>query len=377
MKLPLKYLLLIIMFALGCKDEIILDSKNYKKILVVNGFITNEKGPYTIRLSVTSPVDKRLYIPFSGCVISIFDNMGFSEVLTELEPGVYSTSESGIQGVIGNEYRIFIVTPEGVEYKTEFQKMNEPVEIDSVYAKLLKKESFDYPFGLSGYQFYVDSKIAPKSDNYLLWNMIETYQYTADYQLYGIWDGKRERYVFLGELPEFENVYRCWNTKNVNYIITGKTTNLSIPKISKQPLHFVSTETKKLQERYSLLLKQYSIGKEAYYYWRSIEEMISEENPLFATQPYNVKGNVVNVNNSDELVFGYFTVGSVSQNRIFVNRPYVTFYYETCSFSYSNNRPPPVYFVLTDTSVVMVSRHCIDCRSEGGETSKPDFWIDY
>jgi hypothetical protein len=181
----------------------------------------------------------------------------------------------------------------------------------------------------------------------------------------------------LGQLPQYENLYRCWKTQNVGYIITGNTSNLSIPKISNQPLHFVGTNTKKLQERYSLNLIQYSIDENAYYFWKSIEDQTSQENFLISNQPYNIIGNVKNINNPDESVYGYFTVASVSKKRIFVDRPNTPFYYVKCAIMDEAPVPYPEFYVTDETGKTgQVIEDCIDCRSQGGEPLKPDFWID-
>ncbi|MCK5171671.1 MAG: DUF4249 domain-containing protein, partial [Bacteroidales bacterium] len=332
--------------------------------------------PYTIKLSLSSPINETGIIPFEACTVTILENDNNSEVLTEKEPGIYVTSEGGIQGVVGNNYSVSIITPEGKEYNTEPQEMKEPVAIDSVYAELLYLEEEAYPFGLPGYQFYIDTKTAPNQDNYFLWSMIETYQYTADYHLHSVFNGDSILYFSLGELPEYENLYRCWKTQNPGYIFTGKTSNLIVPKISQQPLHFVGTDSRRLQERYSLLLKQYSIDEDAYYFWESIEDQISQENFLVANQPYNIIGNIKNTNNPDETVFGYFTVASVTQKRIFVDRPNNAFYYEMCAIMSIPTLPPLFYVMLEEGDGGEVLESCIDCTFKGGVTTKPDFWID-
>jgi hypothetical protein len=389
-KLKIKNILLILsILTLGCKDEFLLEKRNYEPIMVVDGIISNEEGPYTIKLSTSSPINTLEKFPYENCIVTLYENTDKSEVLTEIEPGKYITSTDGIQGITGNYYSISITTPEGKEYYTEPQEMKEPVGIDSLYAELVYHDHEDYPFGLPGYQFYIDTKTASNQENYFLWNMFETYQYTTDYNLYSIIDEEHNwLYMNLGQLPQYEDVYRCWKTQNSGSVFTGKTSNLTVSNLSKQPLHFVGTDTKRLQERYSLLLWQYIIGEEAYYYWKSIEDQISQENFLIATQPYNITGNIKNINNPDEPVYGYFTVASVNEKRIFMDRPNNAFYYEKCAICYRDQvctGTPPIFIVYTertepDGRIISISgqvkESCIDCTFAGGEITKPDFWID-
>jgi len=366
---------LFMMVVVGCKDEVILDNKNFNPRLVVDGSITNEPGPYIIKLSQTSPINQIKEVLLPGCTVTLYDNTGASEILTEVEPGFYYSSVSGIHGIVGNSYKISILTTDGKEYTTEFQEMKEPIEIDSVYADLTYVDLLEYPYKLPGYQFFTDTKIASGRENYYLWRMIETYEYIAEYELVEIINGN-------STVADYQKLYRCWKTQMVNYVYTGTTANLTIPKIIHQPLHYVGTNTIKLNERYSLLLKQYSIDSKAYIFWKNMEDQFSTENLLFSTQPYNIIGNIKNVNNDDELVLGYFTVASVTQKRIFVDKPRVGFYFEaSCAMNFNiddlKRLPWPAYLVNTsDGRQAGVDERCVNCTSKGGVSTKPDFWVD-
>jgi len=205
--------------------------------------------------------------------------------------------------------------------------------------------------------------------------MIETYEYTAEHELVGILNS-------TSTLADYQKLKRCWKTQMVNYVYTGTTANLTIPKIIHQPLHFVGTDTRKLHIRYSLLLQQYSIDSKAYNFWKNIEKQFTTENILFSTQPFNIIGNIKNVDNNNELVFGYFTVASVTQKRVFVDRPGVGFYFESnCSVNYNidalSRLPWPIYLINASNGMqAAVDERCVNCTSKGGVTTKPDFWVD-
>ncbi|NOQ24100.1 MAG: DUF4249 family protein, partial [Bacteroidales bacterium] len=122
---------------LGCQDEFLLENKGFESITVVDGLISNEASPYTIKVSTSSPLNTMEQFPYEACIVTLYENTDKSEVLKETEPGIYVTSVGGIQGNVGNNYSISILTPDGKEYNTEPQEMKEPVEIDSVYAELM------------------------------------------------------------------------------------------------------------------------------------------------------------------------------------------------------------------------------------------------
>jgi len=376
-KLFLKILLLITILIYGCKEEFQLSYNKTNELFVVEGFITNEPGPYTIKLSTTSQVNDPQVCPMSNCSVTIYDNTGYYELLTETEPGVYNAND--IQGEIGNSYKISIITSDDKEYVSEFQKMLKPVEIDSVYAKLEYHESNENSFTHPGYQFYVNTKPSSQSENYFLWTLNETYEYTVDYTVFDVVQVTDRNVDYI---RDFTPLYRCWKTNDIKKIYTAESASLSSTQIFNKNLHFVNTETKKLTHRYSLLLKQYAIDKTSYTFWKGIEDQISGENFLFLTQPYNIKGGIININDSTETVLGHFTVASVDEKRIFVNRPNAPFSYEICFVRFDDwgnaaDEYGLVYLVKTFNDLVgAIEPHCLDCRYEGGYINKPDFWID-
>lgn len=379
--MKIRYLIIVfIAFLLGCRDEIILDSNNNSQLMVVDGSITNKPGPYKISLSVTSAVRSPENIPFTGCTVIIHEDSGSSEVLTELEPGSYYTSANGLQGKIGFSYRISILTPEGKEYESDFNQMKEPIEIDTIYADTTNLVKQGYASGLPGYQFFTNSKTAQTSDNYFLWQITETYKYNADNKLHALYKNKKIYVQNIDTILGYDTLKTCWKTQKVMNIYTGKTSNLAVPKITNQPLHFVGTDSKRLFERYSFLLEQLTIDEETYNFWQKIQEQISQENILLTKQPYNIIGNIININDQNETVLGYFTVASVHQKRMYINRLNRPFYYSTCDIGTDLSNmfkvAGPIYLVLTEEGLGKVHPDCIDCRSEGGDINKPSFWID-
>jgi len=374
-----KTLLLITILSYGCKEEFQIDSIQFDDLLVVEGFITNQPGPYTIKISTSAHVDNPAKYPKTNCIINIQDDQGYSEKLMEIEPGVYNTDK--IQGEIGKSYKISIVTPDNKEYESEFQEMLTPVEIDTIFANLEYHDSDENSFKNPGYQFYVNTKQSTQSENYYLWTLNETYEYTVDYTVFDVTQITDNNARFI---RDFTPLFRCWKTNDVKKIYTAESANLTSSLISNKSLHFVNAETKKLSHRYSLLLKQYTIDNTSYNFWKGIENQISGENFLFLTQPYNIKGGIVNINDSKEIVLGHFTVASVDEKRSFVNKPDVSFSYEICwvyldkiDWGKAADENNLVYLVKTHNDLVgAIKPHCLDCRFEGGDINKPDFWID-
>ncbi|MEO6902476.1 MAG: DUF4249 family protein [Bacteroidia bacterium] len=116
---------LIIFTLLGCVKEFQPKTKNYDDLLVVDGAITNVKGPYTITLSKSTKIIQFSSLkPYSKCKVEIMDNIGNKEELKETSAGIYKTdSLNGIQGEVGRKYKIKITTPDGELYESTEEEL--------------------------------------------------------------------------------------------------------------------------------------------------------------------------------------------------------------------------------------------------------------
>lgn len=373
----------------GCVDKYWPESEfKYDRMIVVEGMITNTPGPYTVYLSVSAALDKPEFIPLSGYSVIISDDQGNMELLTQIEPGVYMTSADGIQGIIGRSYKLGIFSyDDNSIYESAYELLRKPVEIEDVYSDIEFHTDSDYEYNLSGYQFYVDTKTAEQDTNYLLWQMDYTYQYEANYLARYVYDNYQ-----METMHPSHSLLTCWKTGKRKEIITNKTENLSEPTLKKIPLCYITTETKELSIRYSLLVKQHTISYEAYRFWNQLEEFKEDTYWLYAKQPYPIKGNLECTSDGDEIILGYFMVAGVDEKRVFVDRPLgVDWHYKTdCGF-YTGEYMTYKLHLLHDSWPVYLTKYwngfnyitalpqeqyCVDCRQSGGELTPPEFWIE-
>lgn len=127
----LKFLIILPVLGLwSCQDEIELDLPEGETFVVVEGWISNEAGPQTVRLSYTAPyfIDEPQPV-ISGATVSIEDDEGNLTELAETDPGTYLYPDSGI---VGRSYRLNFSIPEGDTYRSDFELLQEPVLIDSI-----------------------------------------------------------------------------------------------------------------------------------------------------------------------------------------------------------------------------------------------------
>ncbi len=354
-----------------------------ERLLVVDGHITN-CNPCLITLSNASRIYTVANTPITGCEVSLKDNFGIVENLIESAPGSY-TSSNGFRGIAGRSYKLIIRTPSNQTYESTFEQLYAPTEIESVYTEIETKYNPNQLYSKIGYQFYVNTQESVTDTNYFLWRLQATYKYNVDFKIRYIFD-RRTLKIF----PNTDSLFTCWHTFTVNQVFTYSTEGLSIPKVDRFPLHFVSTDTRQLSIRYSLLVKQFSLTKNAFIFWNELERIHTADGPFNAQQPFQAKGNISNKNDPNEIVLGYFFAAGVSERRVFFERPpsSVPFYYSTCELTQQDYESyndlwmtDPGYwpiYVTQDPYGGRAVTHpaCIDCRESGGVIAKPDFWID-
>ena len=353
----------------------------YQDALVVDGTITNQPGPYTVKLSRSTSVEFPKWQAYTGCAVSILCDDGSSEQFTESEAGVYLSSPFGMQGEIGKKYKIIIYTPNEQVYESDFQELKDPVELASVYHEEEIQPSEDLNHDLEGLRFYLDTEAATIDTNYLLWKLESTYKFQSSYLIRYIYDHRR-----LELFPQPDSFYTCWKSDQIPELFTYETAQLSEPFIKHFPLYFVSTEDRELSIRYSLLVHQLTITEEAFSYWNSLREQNENQGALYNKQPYQILGNIKNTKHPDEPVMGYFLVAGVSEQRIFVNRPSLHFYYWNCVLTQadyervgdlrrSSSSEWPIYLTTDNNGRMAFPDHrCLDCREKDGKIEEPEFW---
>jgi hypothetical protein len=132
-----KYISIILatFFLASCEKEIDIDLDNSIPQIVIEGNISDEPGPYTVKLSKTvNFYDANSFPPVSGALVIISDDEGVIDTLTETSAGLYETHH--IAGTPGNSYSLKVVA-EGKEYDA-FSTMPSKVNLDSIQFDLFK-----------------------------------------------------------------------------------------------------------------------------------------------------------------------------------------------------------------------------------------------
>ena len=126
----------------GCQKVINVDLNVAEPRIVIEGSISDRRGPYTVTISKSgSYFNQPVLAPVSGAAVIITDDFGKSDTLHEEVPGVYLTSK--IRGIPGRTYTLKVMS-EDQEY-TGSSILSSHVNIDSL--TLIKNDSQRIFFG--------------------------------------------------------------------------------------------------------------------------------------------------------------------------------------------------------------------------------------
>lgn len=342
-------------------------------ILVVDGFINTTDSSSQVHLSKAVPLsNNEAPITVSNALVEVEEENGPSYILQELAPGSYSLTKINLNPA--KRYRLSVRTNNDTKYFSDFIDLVRTPQIDSVTWHPSQQQA--------GIDIFVNTHDDSGRSKYYRWTYEETWVYRSNYgAMYKIVSGQVE--------PNPLDISTCYHSNPSTEIHVGSTLQLSTDVIRNFPLNFIPVRSQKVSVKYSILVKQQSLTKEAYNFWTQLKKSTESLGGLFDPMPSQVLGNIHSENDSAEPVLGYFSGGQTSEKRIFIRfvdlppdlmlvNPY------NCPMDTIENaeiRNYPNMFLITSYGspaplgyIKSQGANCMDCRDDGGVLTRPDFW---
>ncbi|KAA6437008.1 DUF4249 domain-containing protein [Dyadobacter flavalbus] len=343
-----------------------------ENFLVVDGFLNVGTDTSRIELRRTQNVNAEQNPNYeTGASISVEAESGESYAFSEAGSGLYLLAPK--QYNTAGKYRLRIRTTDQKEYLSEYVSVNVTPAIDSLTYKLDEVQN--------AMIFYVNTHDPANKTQFYRWKFDETWEYRAAY--FSALEVINKKIV-----TRSQDINQCWGNQKSGGILLGSTVKLSSDVIKDLPLFKVPVPTNKLYIKYSVLVKQYGLSREAFEYWTSLAKTTQGTGSLFDPQPSQVTGNITSTTDSGDLVFGYFSASTETAKRITITPKLGS--YPTCM-------PPDTFDIVCmpisnrqcalETSALMLSYggqrseyllgappSCADCRTQGGTTVRPPFW---
>jgi hypothetical protein len=291
----------------SCLEEVQIPTRLENAQLVVDGRITNEKPPYSVRLSYSGnqiyATDINLNLAVTGARVVIKDDMGDSTVLRPSydERGVYNTTDLNYVGKIGRTYTLKIILREGKTFLSKPEKLTYCPPIDSIYSTYEDIVNTNYP---DGFQVYIDTKDPVNDKNYYRW---AAYGYSRV--------GKAGNNAFLDDRCNVGEYNVCWVPRYQSKIDILSDVYFNGNPIRKKPVFFSPVYS---AGKHFIEVTQYSISRDAYQFWKLYEEQSSRTGTIFDPLPAPIQGNVYNQNDLNEFALGYFEVAGANRKRLII-----------------------------------------------------------
>jgi len=367
-----KKLLILLSFALliACQevynpDEIDADLK----IPVIEGYIHDGPGPYRVELFWAAAFYDQSYTAITDALVTISDNYGNTEILTETSSGRYFSDENGIRGTAGRLYTLHVELTDGSIYESVPVLMQPADPIDKVYAEIGEKE-------YTSKNLYGDLLINKEGGLYIYIDMNSKTDNRRFFRFYSRVVSQSQYYVDVTYAPDTANpdveitepvdVY-CWNIWSLGGIVNVKSSIMSNNEqvIKRHNLGFLpyiykpgmqdSVTGPSHPSGWIVTTTAYSISEDAYEYYNSIVTQLSAEERIFDPVPSQITGNIHCLSDTGKLVLGLFEVATKTSRHT--------------AFNWSTGRH--TYNILN------LSEYFAPTSSSCQDSVMPDFWITF
>ncbi len=339
----------------GCIEPYNFPFSEESNYLVVEGSITTEPGPHTVRLTTTrniNGVGNAYALNVEDATVQIMDSEGGVELLREMDPGVYTTSEA-YQGVVGRKYQLHIATADGKQYISDEEEVLPAVPMEEIVLKY-GEESYvnDDQFNVSRDGFFIYTKLRDPADekNSSLFRANISYQVFTHPELY------RDFVDTCGDggcwLPAPKDCCSfCFVNDELPAFVVANDRYVNGQQDAEVPLMFLPIDPKHYYDKVRLEVVQYSLTGNAYRFWNAYDKLVNHQGGVFDNPPAVPVSNIRNVDDETEKVLGYFYASSVSSQDVFFDHRTV---------------PRRVEYTLVWND---------DCRLlPNSTTERPDFW---
>lgn len=332
--------------------------------LVVDGYLNTGEGSSVITLSRTQNLTEAQAPMYElNAQVKVEGDLGSQYIFTEKGDGSYELPQQTFSET--ENFRLSIKTIGGKEYVSDYVPYRKTPAIDSVTYKVDDAKG--------GVQFYANAHDNLNKTLFYRWKFEATWQYQSAF--YSSLEVRNDSII-----RRMVDISTCWQTEKPSTILLGSSIKLSQDIIRDFPICFVPASTNRLLLKYSILVKQFGLTQDAFEYWTSLAKTTEGTGGLFDPQPSLVTGNLHSTTDNQELVFGYFSVTSMEQKRIFIS-PYLGVF-PRCQISDTLSEVDALTsgdLIMTDygypnVQYIMVAPSCADCRTQGGTNVRPDFW---
>ncbi len=289
--------------------------------------------------------------------------------------------------------------PEGQRYRVHFEETRSQRVFESDWVEVCSAPVIDdlsYILDKNRGELDVALSMHCQGQHYFRWSYTETWEYTANRRATHYFDVQaaeqaRDPLQGLKTFLNGENIYYCWNSNESPEIKIFDTSEQSEDRFVDLEFHRIPRYDQRLQVLYRLDVRLEAMTREAYLYWKNIEDNSQNQGTIFSPTPSQMAGNIRCVSDPDIPVIGYVSACRQATARMYYDNSEEFF----CTYKVIVNdeevedvQPRDFFLYNQNNSIVLnvewdspsgphyywVPRGCADCRVKGGNKNKPADW---
>ncbi|SEF54600.1 DUF4249 domain-containing protein [Algoriphagus boritolerans] len=314
---------LFLLLPMACIDPYEVTVPDGQQLLTVEGLIHTGPGPHAITLTRSDTygsVFEGLIRPVTGATVVVRDDEGRITFLAEGQDsrGSYFTPV-GFQAEIGKSYTLQIQTADERVYTSLPERVESVPEIEDIGVKTVTIPVEGEIIPRSGVQLISEINDPADQNNFYFWRLSPVVH---------VLEARPDLFTdreFRTSAPKdcCSVCYRTESTGNQSLFIAqddnfnGLNTRIPAAFIEDNGLRFVNT--------LRVDLKQYAISQEAFRFLRLVKQQAEISGSIFDPPPATIRGNMISLDNPDEVVLGYFMAAGESTRRIYISKADLTF----------------------------------------------------
>jgi hypothetical protein len=346
MKRVIYLVCLLILFLDSCVEPFNINLTEGEATMVVDGEITDQAGPYTIRLFRTADLQSQFErtVWITDAQVWIYDDSGGQEQLTQTQPGHYSTSPSGIVGQIGRTYHARITTNDGSNYESIPEKMLPVGDILDLYHEFEQNEDPEESRHINttnGFKLFVDSELLPEQNGLIRWRWKSTFEILTYPQFKTKAEFQGRATVIVPDPPQCSGYFRrgnnavqfddcfccaCWIEQFSLVPILSKNGLNRTGLLTKNQVAFIPASRRLFHKKFHIELEQLSVSQSVYDFWKKVEAQKNSGSDLFQTPPPATVGNIKALTPNSLPARGIFSASSIKTKRIFIDREEIPYF---------------------------------------------------
>ena len=275
--------------------------------IAVEGFITDEPGPYKVEISKSFDMESKesMKTPISAKKVSILDDLGYSEDLVEISQGIYQTNPNGIRGEAGRAYKVRIQLLDGRIYESIPDTLKSYGSMDSVYHEFVEEKNID---GVTNYGFnvYFDANAGSQNAYYFLWKFKGTFQVDTNPELHDVACGMARcpdprpcsSYVVVDGGLEYVKLCECctcWVDFFNETPVVSDNQFINGGKFTKINATYVPVNQWTFMYKVHAEVKQFTLSRQAFNFWKALVAQQKATTSLFQPVTGKVKGNFIQI----------------------------------------------------------------------------------